>query len=165
MASEDAFGADAVLADLEAATLDAVIQAMLKELEERSAVRAGDLPALREALLGRESAGTTAVGNGVAIPHARLEGVRRMLLAVARVRSPGLPPGPDGQPVRLVFCFLSPRDAPVDEHLILLQRISRAARDPAWVQACLTAPGAEGFAQRLKTGTGRKPGTSSKSLS
>ena len=155
VSNPDAFGADVVLADVKAHTLSEALEAVLQALYKERSLRQEDVPVAREALLSREAAGATAVGNAVAIPHARLEIVRRMVLAVARIDSPGLPPGPDGQPVRLVFCFLSPKDGRWDAHLTLLQRISRSARDPGWVQACLTAPGAVGFAHMLRTGAGR----------
>ena len=157
MSSGEAFGADVVLTDLEAKTLDQVMDAALGALSEARAIGAGGVPLLRKALRAREEAGATAVGNGVAMPHARVASVKRLVLAVIRVASPGLPEGPDGKRVRIVFCFLSPLAAGGHDHLVLLQRISRAAQDPAWVQGALEAQGPGGFAHHLKTGGGRRP--------
>lgn len=156
MSQEHAFGVDAVLADVKASRLDQVQALLLAELEAQHAMRPEDRAGVEGALKDRERVGSTAIGNGVAIPHARVDAVKRMILSVARVAEPGLPAGPDGKPVRLVFCFLSPRSGSADDHLVLLQRISRAARDPAWVEGCLTAPGPEGFVQRLKAGSARR---------
>ena len=158
MSNGEAFGADAVLTDLTASTLDQVMDAAVDALGEARAIPVGVVPLLRKALRAREAAGATAVGNGVAMPHARVAVVKRLVLAVIRVAAPGLPEGPDGKRVRIVFCFLSPLGAGGHDHLVLLQRISRAAQDPAWVQGALEAKGSAGFAHHLKTGGGRRPG-------
>ena len=86
------------------------------------------------------------------MPHARVASIRRLVLAVIRVKAPGLPPAPDGKPVRIVFCFLSPLNAGGHDHLVLLQRIARASQDPLWVKGALEATGPGGFAHHLKTG-------------
>ena len=157
MSSSEAFGADVILADLPASTLYQVMDAAVAALAEARAVPVGGVPILRKALRAREAAGATAVGNGVAMPHARVAVVRRLVLAVIRVKAPGLPPAPDGKRIRIVFCFLSPLGAGGHDHLVLLQRISRAAQDPLWVEGALSAQGPGAFARHLKTGGGRRP--------
>ena len=156
-AYSEAFGADVVLEDLRASTLNQVMDAALDALAEARAIPMGGLPALRKALRAREAAGATAVGNGVAMPHARVVAVRRLVLAVIRVKTPGLPPAPDGIPIRIVFCFLSPLSAGGHDHLILLQRISRAAQNTDWIHGALSAEGPGAFSRHLKTGGGRRP--------
>ena len=156
MSSGEAFGADAVLTDLAVKTLDQAMDAALDALGEARAISVGAVPLLRKALRAREAAGATAVGNGVAMPHARVAVVKRLVLAVIRVLPPGLPEGPDGKRVSIVFCFLSPLAAGGHDHLVLLQRIAKAARDPLWVQGALEAEDPGGFAHHLKTG-GRRP--------
>ncbi|GEM_PF-6305310 len=158
VSSGEAFGADVVLTDLEASGLDQAMDAALSALDQAHAIPTDAVPVLRKALRAREAAGATAVGNGVAMPHARVAEVHRLVLAVIRLQSPGLPAGPDGKRVRIIFCFLSPLGAGGHDHLILLQRIARAARDEAWVKGALEASGPGGFARHLKTGGGRPPG-------
>jgi len=80
-----------------------------------------------EALMARESLGPTGVGYGVAIPHARLQGLDRMRGVFARV-SPAIEFGAvDDKPVDLVFALLSPAESGSD-HLRALARIARAMR-------------------------------------
>ena len=85
-----------------------------------------------DGLVERERLGTTAVGGGIAIPHARLPGLERIVGAMARL-TPAVPlDAPDELPVDLVFVLLSPADAGAD-HLKALARVSRALRDRSLV--------------------------------
>ena len=84
--------------------------------------------AVVEGLTEREKLGSTAVGGGIAIPHARLAGLDHIVGGVARL-APAVPlDAPDDLPVELVFVLLSPADAGA-EHLKALARVSRALRD------------------------------------
>ena len=77
-----------------------------------------------QALLAREQRGSTGFGNGVAMPHARLTGLKRVTGVFARL-SPALDfDTPDGRPVELVFCLLSPEHNDA-LHLAALAGISR----------------------------------------
>jgi PTS system nitrogen regulatory IIA component len=80
-----------------------------------------------DALLAREQLGSTGVGSGVAIPHARLEGVRRIRGVFMRLETPVEFDAVDGQPVDLLFALLAPPDAGA-EHLLALARVSRLLR-------------------------------------
>ena len=80
-----------------------------------------------EALLERESQGSTGVGHGVAIPHARIAGLDRMRGVFVRV-VPAVDDGAvDDDPVDLVFALLSPLESGSD-HLRALARVARAFR-------------------------------------
>ncbi len=77
-----------------------------------------------QALLAREQRGSTGFGNGVAMPHARLTGLKQVTGVFARL-SPALDfDAPDGRPVELVFCLLSPEHNDA-LHLAALAGISR----------------------------------------
>jgi CBS domain containing-hemolysin-like protein/mannitol/fructose-specific phosphotransferase system IIA component (Ntr-type) len=76
-----------------------------------------------EAVWERELKFTSAVGQGVLIPHARLPGLKEPMVAVGRYAKPAPFPTPDGVPARLVFLVLSPSEAPVVQ-LKVLQRIA-----------------------------------------
>jgi PTS system nitrogen regulatory IIA component len=80
-----------------------------------------------EALLAREQAGSTGVGAGVAVPHARLEGLDRMRGVFVRLEAPVDYDSVDGQPVDLLFALLAPSEAGA-EHLRALARVSRLLR-------------------------------------
>lgn len=80
-----------------------------------------------DALLEREALGATGVGHGVAIPHARLQGLDRMRGVFIRVVTPIDFGAVDDEPVDLVFALFSPMESGSD-HLRALARIARALR-------------------------------------
>lgn len=83
-----------------------------------------------EALLERESLGPTGVGHGVALPHARLEGVHSVVGVLVLLETPIDFSSVDRQPVDLAFSLFAPEDAGV-EHLKALALVSRTLRDPS----------------------------------
>jgi len=81
-----------------------------------------------DTILQRERLGSTGVGNGIAIPHGKLGGVKRITGVFARLETPVDFEALDDQPVDLVFLLLAPEGAGAD-HLIALSRIARVLRD------------------------------------
>ena len=81
-----------------------------------------------EVLLERERLGTTGVGAGVAIPHGKLPGLKRLYGVFARLVTPIDFESVDEQPVDLIFLLLAPETAGAD-HLKALARVSRLLRD------------------------------------
>ncbi len=90
-------------------------------------------------LARREHSGSTGVGHGVAIPHARVAGLPRALAAYVRPSKPMPFAAPDGQPVTDILVLLVP-DPGVAEHLHLLAAVSGMLGD-------------EGFRSRLRAST------------
>lgn len=84
-------------------------------------------PEVFDALMEREAAGSTGVGHGVAVPHARLPGLDRLRGIFVRLEQPIEFDALDDKPVDLVFALLSP-PASGSEHLRALARVSRALR-------------------------------------
>lgn len=80
-----------------------------------------------DALVEREQAGSTGVGHGVAVPHARIPGLERMVAVFVRLENPVAFEAVDDQPVDLLFALLAPKDAGAD-HLRALARVSRLMR-------------------------------------
>jgi PTS system nitrogen regulatory IIA component len=80
-----------------------------------------------DALLEREAAGSTGLGHGVAIPHARLRGLDRLRGVFLRLEQPTGFESVDDQPVDLVFALFAPLDCDT-EHLRALARVSRLLR-------------------------------------
>lgn len=81
-----------------------------------------------EGLLAREKLGSTAMGNGVAIPHARIAGLKSIMGVFAQLDRPVDFEAADGQGVDLLFALLAPQDAGAD-HLRALAKVSRLMRD------------------------------------
>lgn len=82
-----------------------------------------------DALMAREATGSTGVGAGVAVPHARLKGLERMHGVFLRLERPVDFEAVDDQPVDLVFALLAPPGART-QHLRALARVARALRRP-----------------------------------
>jgi len=81
-----------------------------------------------DTVLRREKLGSTGVGNGIAIPHGKIPGVRRITGVFARMEQPVDLDSLDDQPVDLIFLLLAPEGAGAD-HLKALSRIARVLRD------------------------------------
>ena len=102
----------------------------IQELAARAAALTGQSEkAILEILFQREKLGSTAVGNGVAIPHGKLPKLGRLFGLFARLDRPVEFEALDGQPVDLVFLLLAPEAAGAD-HLKALARVARLLRDP-----------------------------------
>jgi PTS system nitrogen regulatory IIA component len=102
-------------------------------LAAAAAKRTGIAPKTIAAALGeREKVGSTGFGGGVAIPHARIEGLDGVFGYFARLSGPVDFDSVDRMPVDLVFLILSPPDAGAD-HLKALAAASRVLRDRAIV--------------------------------
>jgi PTS system nitrogen regulatory IIA component len=86
-----------------------------------------DQAGVLDALLEREAAGSTGVGHGVAVPHARIEGLTQMHALFVRLETPIAYEAVDGAKVDLLFALLAPPDAGT-EHLRALARVSRLMR-------------------------------------
>jgi PTS system nitrogen regulatory IIA component len=102
---------------------------LLQVLSEKAAAITG-IPEreIFDTILQRERLGSTGVGNGIAIPHGKLAGVRRITGVFARLDQPVDFEALDDQPVDLVFLLLAPEGAGAD-HLKALSRIARVLRD------------------------------------
>ena len=102
---------------------------LLQLLSEKAAAITG-IPEreIFDTILQRERLGSTGVGNGIAIPHGKLAGVRRITGVFARLDQPVDFEALDDQPVDLVFLLLAPEGAGAD-HLKALSRIARVLRD------------------------------------
>jgi PTS system nitrogen regulatory IIA component len=120
-------GPDVVVADLRASSKSEALRVVA-----RHAAKCVQLPeeAVHQTLLHREALGTTAIGRGVAIPHAVVAGLTDAFSLFARARSPLAFDAADGVPVSFVYLLLSPPDqAAQSTHL--LAAACRALRDPA----------------------------------
>lgn len=82
------------------------------------------------ALQARENLGPTGVGQGVALPHARLEGLEKVIGVFVLLDKPIDFDAVDRQPVDIVFALFAPENAGV-EHLKALALVSRTLREPA----------------------------------
>jgi PTS system nitrogen regulatory IIA component len=103
---------------------------LLQKLADRAA-SALNLPADRifRELSSREELGSTGTGSGIAVPHARVEGVKKPFGILARLKRPMDFDAIDAKPVDLVFLLLLPT-TPAGEQLNALASIARRLRNP-----------------------------------
>ena len=133
-----------------------------RQLFQHLAVRAAELTGhpqveIFEAIDGREALGSTGLGNGIAIPHGKLAGLKGVTALFARLDQPIEFDSLDDQPVDLVVMLLAPTGAGAD-HLKALSCVARLLRteqvvdalrqtdDPARMHAILTGPVAATYA-------------------
>lgn len=109
-------------------------RALMQQLANLAAQRVGlDSATVLASLNDREQLGSTGFGQGVAIPHAKIDGLARIYGLFARLGEPVDYKAIDSRPVDLVFLLLSPPDAGA-EHLKALAAISRVTRDAATLE-------------------------------
>ncbi len=137
--------AEGVVADLRATSKKHVFQEM-----SRLASDLMDVPAraIFDAVLQRERLGSTGMGHGVAIPHARLEGLDTVQALFARLAEPIDFDAIDEEPVDLVVLLLAPADAGAD-HLKALARVSRSFRKAELRERLRGAPDRDALAALL----------------
>lgn len=137
-----------VVLELEASHKQGVLAELLSLL-------AADQPrevqeAVLEALIQREEAGSTGIGDGVAIPHARTPAVQAIRMA-AGVSQEGLDfQSLDSQPVHLFFLILTPASA-AGAHLKLLAQLTRLLRSANLRETLRSATTAQEFCQILRS--------------
>ena len=111
-----------IFPDLPATDPEGVLRALAGRVAAAGQVRDGD--ELFQRLWEREQLGSTGIGQGVAIPHCKLKGLRHGVVAVGLVPA-GVDFGAaDGQPVKVFFLVVSPAESPA-EHLQILAALSR----------------------------------------
>jgi PTS system nitrogen regulatory IIA component len=129
MTITDILTPERVIPELAGKTKDAV-------LEELAGLLVGQIPqATQERLVGvlreRERLNSTAIGDGIAIPHGRLPGTKSVVAGFARSREGVDFDSVDRQPTQLFFVLIAPDDAAA-MHLKALARISRLLKDKAF---------------------------------
>jgi len=94
-----------------------------------------------DSLFAREKLGSTGLGQGIAIPHGRIKGLKDAVGAMIRMREPIPFDAPDGQPVNLIFVLLVPERA-TDLHLQILSELAQMFSDQAFREKLVKAESA-----------------------
>ena len=135
--------ADQVLLDLDASSKKRVFEQAGMLFESRLGLARS---IIFDSLFAREKLGSTGLGQGVAIPHGRIKGLKQAAGAFLRLAQPVPFDSPDGRPVNLLFVLLVPEQA-TEQHLQILSELAQrfsdrsfreklqAAADPAAVLA------------------------------
>lgn len=117
-----------ILLDVPAASKDALYEEVGARLTGLLNVPAKTITA---SLLAREKLGSTGLGQGVAIPHGRIKGLRQAFGCFVRPRVPVPFGAPDGVPANLIFVLLVPEQA-TDLHLQILSELAHRLGDQAF---------------------------------
>jgi len=125
MKPTDLLAPDGIVLGLRAADKTELIKALAKRAAARLKLPA---EAVSAPLLAREALGSTGIGRGIALPHARIATLPRPFGLLARLVKPIDFAAIDDEPVDLVFLLLTPENAG-REHLAALAAISRMLRD------------------------------------
>ena len=113
---------DALIPDLSAATRDEAIEQLIAALAEAGAISKRSVKEAQTAVLARENQATTGIGKGIALPHAKIKSVKKVMGAIGR-SGRGLDFNAlDSKPVYIVLLLLSNPDNP-DEHLQAMETI------------------------------------------
>lgn len=92
-----------------------------------------------DSLFAREKLGSTGLGQGIAIPHGRIKGLKQAAGAFMRLSTPVPFDSPDGRPVNMLFVLLVPEQA-TDQHLQILSELAQRFADRSFREALLAAP-------------------------
>jgi nitrogen PTS system EIIA component len=136
----------AILADLPGGAAEEALTCICRPLAERTRL---DAQRLVDALLARERLGSTAIGEGVAIPHAKLHGIHHLVGGLGRSRSGIDLNPPDARPVRLLFGLFAPEHGQ-SRYLDALARISRLLKSAAVRESLLIAKGPDDIRRIIK---------------
>ncbi len=127
---------DAILVDQSATSKKELIKGLSQNIAKASGL---EQHIVFDILWEREKLGTTGVGQGIAIPHGRIDGLEKVCGFFARLSSPISFDAIDEQPVDLVFILLAPQSAGAD-HLHALASVSRTLRNQELCNKLRNAP-------------------------
>ncbi len=124
----DFLSAKAIITDIKSTKKEAVIEELVDALVNASEIDKRHRNRLIEALMAREALGSTAIGQGVAIPHAKCDCVQKLVAAFGLCKKGVDFDSLDGEPAYIFFLLLAPQDS-AGPHLKALARISRLLKD------------------------------------
>jgi mannitol/fructose-specific phosphotransferase system IIA component (Ntr-type) len=136
-----------VTLDLETESVENTLRNLVHLLTESGLV--GDEASVLDALLERESAQSTGIGGGVAVPHAVYPELGSTVIALALSRQGIDFLSLDEQPVHTIFLLLSP-PAASSTHIKLLARIARLMRQPDVLEQLLNASSADEVIEKIR---------------
>jgi len=119
---------DSFLLDAPASSFDEILSRAVDVAVGIGRIDAAQQAEVEESLKKRESSASTAIGRGVAVPHAYLDSLTDPVIVFVRLAHPLNLGAPDGIPTRFVFVLLGPKDAAA-EHLDTLATIARVMSD------------------------------------
>jgi fructose-specific phosphotransferase system IIA component len=118
----------AIVTDLKSVKKDDLLRELVDALIDAGDIEKRSRNKLIEALMNRESLGSTAIGQGIAIPHAKSDSVQKLVAAFGLSKKGVDFDSLDGEPAHIFFLLVAPQDS-AGPHLKALARISRLLKD------------------------------------
>ena len=118
----------AIVTDIKSTKKEEVIKELVDALTNAGEIEKRNRNKLIEGLMGRESLGSTAIGQGIAIPHAKCDCVNKLVAAFGLSKKGVDFDSLDGEPAYIFFLLVAPQDS-AGPHLKALARISRLLKD------------------------------------
>lgn len=148
MTLEGVISSACIIADLKAKNKIEAIEEIVSHLERQNLIKSKE--EAKKVIMEREKLGSTGIGDGVAIPHGKLDDLESIVCALG-VSEEGLNfEAVDNKPVNLVFLILIPKEN-VSAHLEILSRISRLVRSPQVVRRILREKDPKSIVEIIKT--------------
>ena len=118
-----------VIADIKGTTKREILFELVETLKKANLIN--DIDSVVEIIIEREKLGSTGIGDGVAIPHGKMNKLNTILCVAGRSKEGVDFDAVDRQPVHIIFLVLAPEDS-ASMHLKVLSRISKVLRDPSF---------------------------------
>ena len=122
-----------ILTELEGKTKKAVVTELVEVLAQKKS-QLKNVDNVVEAIMKRESTGSTGIGQGVAIPHAKSEDVSKIVASLGISKAGVDFDSLDGEPVYIIFLMVAPPES-ISEHLQAIAKISRLLKDKFFRQS------------------------------
>jgi PTS system nitrogen regulatory IIA component len=129
-----------VIPELEAKDKVSVLTELVEPLVEKE--QHLDKDRIVAVLLERERLGSTGIGEGIAIPHGKIDTLEELLISFGRSKEGVAFDSMDGQPAHLFFLLIAPEHS-AGSHLKALAKLSRLLKDAAFREELFQAPDAE----------------------
>ncbi|MBI2193703.1 MAG: PTS sugar transporter subunit IIA [Planctomycetes bacterium] len=139
----------ALVEEMAAKEKEPAIRELVLALNESGAIKAKEVESVVDALMKREELGSTGIGKGVAVPHARHPAIRKLVGAFGH-SSQGIEfAALDGEPVHAIFLLISP-SASTGQHLEALALISRMLRNNTFCRLLRETTGRDKLVELLR---------------
>lgn len=136
----DLIGRDMVIPALSASGKEGIIRELAEHLARHH--ERLDAESLTRVLIDREGLASTAIGDGVAIPHGKVPSLDKIVACIGRAKGGVDFDSMDGKPTHLFFVMVAPENS-TGAHLKALARISRVFKDSGFRRRLMEAPDAE----------------------
>ncbi|SFS97896.1 PTS system, fructose-specific IIC component/PTS system, nitrogen regulatory IIA component [Marininema halotolerans] len=149
MKLSDLLTEDLMILELDGSNREEVMEELLNRLDDAQVL--SDRETFKKDLYEREEHGSTGIGFGIAIPHGKSDGVKEPRVAFGRKRTGIDWNSIDGDPATLVFMIAVPKEQAGDDHLRILQALSRKLIDDEFREELLAADSKDKVTELIAT--------------